>query len=331
MEKDDELKGIGNSYDFGARMLDPRVGRWFAPDPLESNFPFESPYVFASNNPIIYIDSEGERKILTINILDEETGLRTEIKIVIDENALKKVRRDIGPKGHAEYVYDWHDINITQNVVRKSDGSFIIDASSTETLGDKITTTPWDWGEDYANAQASVGDFLSRTEQPSKFEGGIAWYSKNGQGEEVRIGNKDNVEFEEGESLISALKAGRGFGKNGAKLPYPTSVKGKFNDAQLDAMKKIFDKSKSLASEIKNVATVYDNVEKVIVETKKYINTSSLGQGRNAPATVIEKEKDTMIYKKDLQKVISKDKIKKQKAYERRDKENKRNKQNRNS
>ncbi|GGD36603.1 hypothetical protein GCM10011343_28070 [Flavobacterium orientale] len=34
MEKDDEIKGEGNSYDFGARMLDPRVGRWFAPDPI---------------------------------------------------------------------------------------------------------------------------------------------------------------------------------------------------------------------------------------------------------------------------------------------------------
>ncbi|WP_374672840.1 RHS repeat domain-containing protein [Flavobacterium sp. NRK F10] len=65
-EKDDEIKGEGNSYDFGARMLDPRVGRWFARDPQSINFPFESNYVYVSNNPLIYKDPTGEAKILTL-------------------------------------------------------------------------------------------------------------------------------------------------------------------------------------------------------------------------------------------------------------------------
>ena len=59
MEKDDEVKGIGNSYDFGVRMFDPRVGRWFAPDPLENEFPYISTYVYALNNPINVIDEDG--------------------------------------------------------------------------------------------------------------------------------------------------------------------------------------------------------------------------------------------------------------------------------
>ena len=61
MEKDDEVKGIGNSYDFGARMFDPRVGRWFAPDELEKEYSNLSPYVFVANTPLTAVDPDGKR------------------------------------------------------------------------------------------------------------------------------------------------------------------------------------------------------------------------------------------------------------------------------
>lgn len=61
MEKDDEVKGSGNSYDFGARILDPRVGRWLSLDPLASEYPNLSPYNYVGNNPIKFIDPDGER------------------------------------------------------------------------------------------------------------------------------------------------------------------------------------------------------------------------------------------------------------------------------
>ncbi len=60
MEKDDELKGTGNSYDFGARMYDPRIGRWLAVDPLSGKYPGYSPYCFVANMPIIAIDPDGK-------------------------------------------------------------------------------------------------------------------------------------------------------------------------------------------------------------------------------------------------------------------------------
>ena len=59
-EEDDEFKGDGNSYDFGARLLDPRLGRWLTIDPLFRKFSEYSTYNFAINNPIIYIDPDGE-------------------------------------------------------------------------------------------------------------------------------------------------------------------------------------------------------------------------------------------------------------------------------
>jgi RHS repeat-associated protein len=66
MEKDDELKGLGNSYDFGARIYDPRVGRWLAVDPLAGKYPDLSPYIFVANSPLIFVDPDGRKIKVTV-------------------------------------------------------------------------------------------------------------------------------------------------------------------------------------------------------------------------------------------------------------------------
>ncbi len=58
-EMDDEIKGEGNSINFTFRMYDPRVGRFFANDPLESSYPYNSPYAFSENRVIDKIELEG--------------------------------------------------------------------------------------------------------------------------------------------------------------------------------------------------------------------------------------------------------------------------------
>ncbi len=59
MERDDELKGKGNSYDFGARLYDSRIGRFFSVDPLTAKYPFYSPYQFSGNRLIDMVELEG--------------------------------------------------------------------------------------------------------------------------------------------------------------------------------------------------------------------------------------------------------------------------------
>ena len=59
MEKDNEVKGIGNSMDFGARIYDSRLGKWLSTDPLQKKYPSLSPYNFVANNPIMFIDPDG--------------------------------------------------------------------------------------------------------------------------------------------------------------------------------------------------------------------------------------------------------------------------------
>jgi RHS repeat-associated protein len=60
-EEDDEVKGDGNSLDFGARIYDPRLGRWFSPDKMEKDAPSISTYVFVENTPLAAIDPDGNR------------------------------------------------------------------------------------------------------------------------------------------------------------------------------------------------------------------------------------------------------------------------------
>jgi RHS repeat-associated protein len=59
-EKDDEVKGSGNSIMTNYRSYDPRLGRWWSVDPKSSYIPFESPYSYAFNSPIAFNDSEGD-------------------------------------------------------------------------------------------------------------------------------------------------------------------------------------------------------------------------------------------------------------------------------
>ncbi|MGB3524583.1 MAG: RHS repeat-associated core domain-containing protein, partial [Flavobacteriales bacterium] len=68
MEKVDEMYGsTGNSYDFGARLYDPRVGRWLSLDPLVDDYPSISPYSYTNNNPILFIDPDGKKIVVYVN------------------------------------------------------------------------------------------------------------------------------------------------------------------------------------------------------------------------------------------------------------------------
>jgi RHS repeat-associated protein len=58
-EKDDEVKGSGNSLNYKYRMYDPRLGRFFAVDPLTAKYPFYSPYAFSGNRVIDMVELEG--------------------------------------------------------------------------------------------------------------------------------------------------------------------------------------------------------------------------------------------------------------------------------
>ena len=65
-ERDDEIKGAGNSYNYEYRMHDPRIGRFFACDPLEPKYAYNSPYAFSENVVINAVELEGLEKYIVV-------------------------------------------------------------------------------------------------------------------------------------------------------------------------------------------------------------------------------------------------------------------------
>jgi RHS repeat-associated protein len=66
MEREDELYAPGSAYDFGARMYDGRLGRWWSVDPLAGKYPSMSAYCFALNSPNLFKDPNGKEAVITI-------------------------------------------------------------------------------------------------------------------------------------------------------------------------------------------------------------------------------------------------------------------------
>ena len=61
-EKDDEVCGNGNQYDYGFRIYNPRLGKFLSADPLMKSYPWYTPYQFAGNSPIANVDLDGREE-----------------------------------------------------------------------------------------------------------------------------------------------------------------------------------------------------------------------------------------------------------------------------
>ncbi len=93
-EMDDEIKGEGNSLNYKFRMHDPRIGRFFAVDPISAEYPWNSSYAFSENRLIDAKELEGLESVL-IDVINGERNGKSYFDVTIYEAIKNDVNLDL--------------------------------------------------------------------------------------------------------------------------------------------------------------------------------------------------------------------------------------------
>ncbi len=118
-ERDDEVKGSGNSYTTEFRQLDPRLGRWLSIDPKTFGTPWESPYASMGGNPILCNDVLGDKwKVGTDDNTKKDVSSLTKSK---NEKYVK-----IGEDGNVSLDFGDLSENKINKILEKDEGLSLI-------------------------------------------------------------------------------------------------------------------------------------------------------------------------------------------------------------
>jgi RHS repeat-associated protein len=215
MEKDDELKGSGNSYDFGARIYDPRVGRWLAVDPKTDYQPGWSTYKAFLCNPIVYIDPSGEYEFLTYAITDQRTGKTQLYTYVISDDLFMGgiVQRSELTSGNYYDARQWYDQQTTIHITIDKEGKQRVEKIETKLVGEAKVETNGPLMD-----KSWVANTINRIKNRT-LKGGLWLVTSGGGADPTKFKSLSNAQRIDITSLMAA------FGAKGKSLSIPKNVK----------------------------------------------------------------------------------------------------------
>lgn len=131
-EQDNEIKGEGNSINFTYRMHDPRIGRFFAIDPLSAKYPYNSPYAFSENRIMDGVELEGLEWVrISIGGGHSQWQWMSNIKSAEQAQSVPGFKEWADVRGGMEYTYrtkldNNHAQGIEKTVTLKAGGNFTV-------------------------------------------------------------------------------------------------------------------------------------------------------------------------------------------------------------
>ncbi|MDA3883571.1 MAG: hypothetical protein PF481_09830 [Bacteroidales bacterium] len=115
-EKEDDIYGEGNAYDFGARIYDSRIGKFLSIDSKMNEIPFLSPYSYAANAPIVFIDKNGENFAVKVNEEDKTIVIVANV-YTVNDRSYRQARSAVAVWNQQTTTYEGYSVSFQVNVI----------------------------------------------------------------------------------------------------------------------------------------------------------------------------------------------------------------------